>query len=135
MPAAADQEWMGHDPDSDIRSTGPADHRYPPMQCQQWHVVVDPHNNPNGERATIYSDDERIVCQTHGTWSKGPSNDERPHVLSLIAEAPDLRLALFNLEALVTAVLSTGQWPEGASPNNLPPQVIAARQTLKATQP
>jgi hypothetical protein len=128
MPAAADQEGMGHEPNKDTRSTGPSDHRHPPMQYQQWHAVADP---MAPDRYTVYAEDERVVCQTQGTWSRGPNDDEREAVVQLIAQAPDIRLALFNLEALVTGVISVGKWPEGTSPETLPPQVIEAQRILK----
>lgn len=129
MPAAGDQLPIGgHQVDQPFRVTGSPEPINTPMQYQQWHESHDP---VSPDRYAVYSDDGRVVCQTHGTWSRGPRDDEREAVVQLIAQAPDIRRALFDLEALVTAAISIGRWPKGTSPNAPPPQVLEARRILK----
>jgi len=97
MPAAADLEQY-REPEQ--QTTGPAKGYAPPMQDQQWHAVPDRDKDgqPMGDRYTVYSDDERIVCQTNGTWSTGPRDEERKPVVATIAAAPTMRAALVQVE-------------------------------------
>lgn len=95
MPAAADQEqYRDH---LNERTTGQPDEYNPPMQDQTWHAVQEK-DSDRKDRYTIYSDDERVVCQTNGTWSNGPRENERKAVVATITAAPVMRAALVQAE-------------------------------------
>jgi len=106
MPAAADQGQEAY-PSGEYRSTGAPDAMIPPMQEQQWHAVHDKNKDgqPMGDRYTIYADDERVVCQTNGTWSKGPNELERKPVAALIQAAPTMRAALVEAEKYLRGLI------------------------------
>ena len=92
MPAAADQ---GHEsPDYYPRTTGEPDHIPVPMHQDNWIAVLE----RDGRYTIVTQEDERVVAQTNGTWSKGPNSIEAPQVAQLIAASPAMYRALIAIE-------------------------------------
>lgn len=109
MPAAADQghESLEYYP----RTTGRPDHIPVPMHQDNWIAV----RERDGRYTIFAQEDERVVAQTNGTWSKGPNSSEAPQVVRLIAASPVMRRALVaaekHLKSLIQADPDSG--PDG----------------------